>query len=105
VNTKRTLPLSDEELAAFEATRDLAAELLLAAREMKAGLGQVVYSPIIAARRNTGLSQEDFAALLGVSVLTLENWEQGREQPTGAAKTLLAIARHNPQALLDAIGK
>ncbi|MGC1442455.1 MAG: transcriptional regulator, partial [Burkholderiaceae bacterium] len=40
------------------------------------------------------------AALLGVSVRTLQSWEQGRKQPSGAARTLLAIARTNPKALL-----
>ncbi|MBJ7309352.1 helix-turn-helix domain-containing protein [Rugamonas sp. CCM 8940] len=67
---------------------------------MKAGLLQVVYSPVLQARKNTGLSQSQFAALLGVSVRTLLAWEQGRKQPSGAALTLLAIARSNPAALL-----
>ncbi len=105
MNTKRNLPLSDEELEAFEATRDLAAELLLAGQEMKKGLGRVVYSPVIAARLNTGLSQAEFAAVLGITPSTLEDWEQGRAAPAGAAKTLLAVARNHPQALLDAIEK
>jgi putative transcriptional regulator len=39
--------------------------------------------------------------LAGVSVRTLQGWEQGRKQPSGAARTLLAIARTNPKALLD----
>ena len=80
MTTKRTLPLSDEELEAFEATRDLYSELKQAAKDIQAGLGRVVYSPIIAARRNTGLTQAEFAELLGVSVRTLEDWEQGHQQ-------------------------
>ena len=49
----------------------------------------------------TGLSQERFAALLGVSIRTLQDWEQGRRAPSGAARTLLLIAERNPKALLD----
>lgn len=52
-------------------------------------------------RDKTGLSQPDFARLLGVSVRTLQEWEQGRRAPTGAARTLLQIANKNPRALLD----
>jgi putative transcriptional regulator len=52
-------------------------------------------------REKTGLSQERFATLLGVSVRTLQDWEQGRRAPSGAARTLLVIAEHNPKALLD----
>ena len=98
--SKKTKPLADAELEAYEATRDLGAELLQSIREMKAGRGQVVFSPAIEARKQTGLSQSQFAALLGVSVRTLQGWEQGRKQPSGAARTLLAIARTNPDAIL-----
>jgi len=52
-------------------------------------------------REKTGLSQSRFAELLGVSVRTLQDWEQGRRAPSGAARTLLLIADRNPQALLD----
>lgn len=93
-------PLTDAQLAAYEAERDLAAELLQSVREMKAGQVRVVSSPVIEARNKTGLSQSQFAALLGVSVRTLQGWEQGRKQPSGAARTLLAIANSNPKALL-----
>lgn len=98
--SKKTKPLADAELEAYEATRDLGAELLQSIQEMKAGKGQVVFSPAIEARKQTGLSQSQFAALLGVSVRTLQGWEQGRKQPSGAARTLLAIARTNPLAIL-----
>lgn len=93
-------PLSDAQLTAYEATRDLAAELLESVRQMKAGKMHVVFSPVAEARQRTGLSQSQFAALLGVSVRTLQGWEQGRKQPSGAARTLLTIARTNPKALL-----
>ena len=93
-------PLTKAELAAYEAKRDLAAELLQSVREMRAGQVHVVTSPVIEARKKTGLSQSQFAALLGVSVRTLQGWEQGRKQPSGAARTLLAIASTNPKALV-----
>jgi len=101
----KTKPLSKAQLAAYEAKRDLAAELLQSVREMKAGQTRVVSSPVIEARQKTGLSQSQFAALLGVSVRTLQGWEQGRKQPSGAARTLLAIASVNPKAVLAVASK
>jgi putative transcriptional regulator len=101
----KSKPLSDKELAAYEAERDLAADLLQAVQEMKAGQLHVVSSPVIEARKKTGLSQSQFAALMGVSVRTLQGWEQGRKQPSGAARTLLAIASTNPKAVLAVAGK
>ena len=71
---------------------------------MKAGGGHVVYSPAVEARNATGLSQSQFATLLGVSVRTVQGWEQGRKQPSGAVRTLLAIARENPRAVLAVSG-
>ena len=100
----KTSPLNRKELAAFEAKRDLAAELLQSIREMKAGKTHLVLSPASEAREKTGLSQSQFAALLGVSVRTLQGWEQGRKQPSGAARTLLAIACTNPKAVLAVSG-
>ena len=97
----KTEPLTDAELDAYEAERDLTAELLQAISEMKSGEGHVVWPPALAARQQSGLSQAQFAELLGVSVRTLQGWEQGRKQPSGAARTLLAIARRNPKALKD----
>lgn len=96
----KTKPLTDVELEKYEAKRDIGAELIQAIREMKAGQGRVVTSPVIEARKKTGLSQSKFSALLGVSVRTLQGWEQGRKQPSGAARTLLAIASTNPKAVL-----
>jgi putative transcriptional regulator len=101
----KTKRLTDKELAEYEAKRDLAADVLQAIREMKAGKTSVVHSAAIEARRRTGLSQAQFAALLGVSVRTLQGWEQGRKQPSGAARTLLTIARENPKALLAVANK
>ncbi len=92
--------LNPAELPAFEAKRDIGAEILQSIKDMKAGKGKVVLSAATEAREATGLSQSQFAALLGVSVRTLQGWEQGRKQPSGAARTLLAIARTNPKAVL-----
>jgi putative transcriptional regulator len=94
-------PMSDEQLAAWEAGRDLEAELVESVRQMKLGEGTVVHSPVIAARQNSKLSQAQFAQLLGVSVRTLQGWEQGRKQPSGAARTLITLAQRNPKALRD----
>ena len=83
--------------------RDIGVEILEGLRELKAGkVGRVVNVPCVAEiREATGLSQARFAALLGVSVRTLQDWEQGRRAPSGAARTLLLIAHKNPKALLD----
>ena len=51
-------------------------------------------------RRKSGLSQSQFAVLIGVSLRTLQNWEQGRTRPTGPARALLRIVEKNPKAIL-----
>ena len=83
--------------------RNVGREILEGLRELKRGdIGRVVNLPSVAAiRENTGLSQAKFATLLGVSVRTLQEWEQGRRAPSGAARTLLMVAAKNPQALLE----
>ena len=58
---------------------------------------------VTAARAGAGLSQAGFAKLLGVSVRTLQEWEQGRKRPSGAAKVLLKIAAEHPKILRRAI--
>ncbi len=54
-------------------------------------------------RTSLGLSQSEFALLIGVSVATLQNWEQGRRRPEGPARALLRIAATHPDAVLDAL--
>jgi putative transcriptional regulator len=83
--------------------RNVAREILEGLRELKRGeTGRVINVPSVAEiRERTGLSQARFATLLGVSVRTLQDWEQGRRAPSGAARTLLMVAAKNPRALLD----
>ncbi len=83
--------------------RNVGLEVLEGLRELKRGeIGRVVNVPSVSSiRERTGLSQAKFAALLGVSVRTLQEWEQGRRAPSGAARTLLMVAAKNPQALLE----
>ena len=54
-------------------------------------------------RASYGLSQSEFAALLGVSIKTLQNWEQGRRSPLGAARVLLHVADKHPDAVWDVV--
>lgn len=122
--------LKGKALAAFERKRDLNAELLQGARDVAAGRwarrtefiprkdgtylrritlrdGTVEKEHVVntdspaAARARTGLSQARFAAVLGVSARTLQEWEQGRRKPTGAARALLTIAAKRPKVFLE----
>jgi putative transcriptional regulator len=83
--------------------RNIGREILEGIREIKRGeQGRVTTVPSVSSvREKTGLSQAEFARLLGVSVRTLQEWEQGRRAPSGAARTLLMIAAKNPRAFLD----
>lgn len=89
----------DDELKPFQE------DLLTSVRQMKAGQAarstQVQLSVAAQARATVGVSQSAFAKLLGVSLRTLQDWEQGRRQPTGAAQTLLRVASQHPEALMD----
>ena len=86
-----------------KAKRSIGLEILEGMREIKRGVhGRITNVPsVTAVRERTGLSQAKFARLLGVSVRTLQEWEQGRRAPSGAARTLLLVAQKNPRALLD----
>ncbi len=57
----------------------------------------------LAVRQKLKLSQAQFAGLIGISVRTLQNWEQGHRQPEGTARTLLRVAERHPEAVLDAL--
>lgn len=91
---------TDPEMQQFQA------DLLQSVRDMKAGragrVHRVALTPAAQARVKSGLSQSSFAQLLGVSIKTLQNWEQGRTQPSGAAHTLIKVAMVSPKALAKA---
>ena len=90
-----TKKLTGRALARFEAGRDIWQEVLDGINEIKDGGGKRACvepsSPVVRARLKSGLTQAQFAALLGVSRRTLEQWEQGRRAPSGAAKTLIRL--------------
>lgn len=95
--TRKNSPDVDVEMQQFQD------ELLASARQMKAGkaarVTQVPLTDAAKARARVGLTQAMFAELLGVSVRTLQDWEQGRRDPSGAARTLLRIAERSPEAV------
>ena len=82
-------------------------KLLQSVREMKAGkfarVTQVEVNEVVQARQSTGLSQADFASALSISKRTLQEWEQGRRSPSGAAQALIRIARKHPEVLREAL--
>ena len=99
------MPPRKKALPARDARRDIGNELLQAIREVKAGKYgakyQVAPNDIIATRMKCGLSQSQFAAALQISPRTLQQWEQGRRQPSGAADTLLKIVARHPEVLRE----
>ncbi|PKM11561.1 MAG: transcriptional regulator [Gammaproteobacteria bacterium HGW-Gammaproteobacteria-3] len=64
---------------------------------------RAIKSPVTKIRIGARLSQTKFAALMGISVRTLQDWEQGRRSPSGAAKTLLRVAEKHPDVLREAV--
>jgi putative transcriptional regulator len=79
------------------------ADLLASVKQMRRGqaarVSKVKLPAAAEARAIVGLSQQEFALLLGVSARTLQDWEQGRREPTGAARTLLKVAVKHPELL------
>ena len=86
---------------------ELGLKLLQSVREMKARkfarVTQVEVNEVVQARQNTGLSQADFASALSISKRTLQEWEQGRRSPSGAAQALIRIARTHPEVVREAL--
>ncbi len=78
-------------------------ELLRAVKQMNARKRGRVYTPeqllAISARQSVNLTQKEFAQLLNVSIDSVQDWEQGRRSPRGAAKTLLLVAQSHPEVL------
>ncbi len=93
----------EKALQARDAKRDIGAELLQAVRAVKAGRGKAYTIPAAArARQEARMSRAKFADMLGVSARTLQQWEQGRREPTGAARVLIEVARRNLQLVRTA---
>lgn len=99
--------LTEKELVARDSKRNLGEELLAAIVDVKAGrhgeMHRIEVTEAAEARSKTGLSQPKFAELLGVSVRTLQEWEQGRRTPSGAARSLLHIAALRPDVFRDVL--
>ncbi len=100
---------SKKSLAVRDSGRDIGAELIQAIRELQAGkIGRrfevkPTINEVVKARLGTGLSQAEFAAVLKISPRTLQQWEQGRRVPSGAAETLLRIVARHPEVLRDLV--
>lgn len=97
-STKKTV---DPEVQAFHQ------DLLRSVKQMKAGKAarksRVKIPAVVTARNASGLSQAQFAELMGISVRTLQKWEQGEREPSGAARSLIRIAQRHPEVLVDAM--
>ena len=82
-------------------------DLVRSVKEMKAGKAaaktRVKVPAVVSARQASGLSQAQFAEVLGISLRTLQKWEQGEREPSGAAKNLIRIAQRHPKVLTDAM--
>lgn len=98
---------ADRKLANWEKSRNIGSEILQGIRDIKAGrIGRkftVDSFAIVRAREKSGLSQSQFAALLGVSIRTLQEWEQGRRAPSAAAQTLIRVAERHPKVLRELV--
>ncbi len=86
---------------------ELGEKLLQSVQEMKAGkvarTTSITLNEVAAARRKTGLSQSQFARALNISPRTLQEWEQGRRQPSGAAQALIQIAFRHPDVITESL--
>jgi putative transcriptional regulator len=86
---------------------ELGKKLLQSVREMKAGkaarVTRVAPNEVAAARQKTGLSQAQFAKALRISARTLQEWEQGRRHPSGAAQALIQIAFRHPEVIAESL--
>ena len=82
-------------------------KLLQSVREMKAKtfarVTKIEVNEVVEARQSTGLSQAEFASALSISKRTLQEWEQGRRSPSGAAQALIRIARRHPEVVSEAL--
>lgn len=86
---------------------ELGNKLLQSVKEMKAGkaahVTQIAANEVAVARLKTGLTQKQFAQALQISPRTLQEWEQGRREPSGAAKALIQIAFRHPEVIREGL--
>jgi putative transcriptional regulator len=96
---------ADRKLANWEKSQNMGAEILQGIRDIEAArIGRkftVDSFAIVRAREKSGLSQSQFARLPGVSVRTLQEWEQGRRGPSTAAPTSIKVAEKYPKVLRE----
>ena len=99
--------MTEKQLAKWEKTRDVGQEILQGITDIKAGKVGRRYTDdsfgIVRAREKSSLTQAEFAKLLGVSVRTLQDWEQGRREPNAAARTLIKVAEKHPKVLRNLV--
>jgi len=99
--------MTEKELEAFEATRDIEAEILLGIDDMLANNAAkrtvITETDVALARRKAQLTQEQFAKLLGASRRTIESWEQGARRPSGAATSLIRLFIVDPQFVKESL--
>jgi putative transcriptional regulator len=98
---------SRKSARAQSAGEELGHKLLESVRQMKARnfarVTEVAVNEVVAARQSTGMSQSEFASALSISKRTLQEWEQGRRSPSGAAQALIRIARKHPEVVREAL--
>lgn len=99
--------ISGKKAKRTPAREELGLKLLQSVREMKAKKqGRITVAEVndvAQARHKAGLSQTQFAEVLGISKRTLQDWEQGRRSPSGAAQTLIKIAKRHPDVVREAL--
>lgn len=86
---------------------EIGGKLLQSVREMKAlqaaRVTKIQVNEVVQARQGTGMSQTEFAEALHISKRTLQEWEQGRRSPSGAAQALIRIAQRHPEVVREAL--
>ena len=101
------MPLNEIDLLERDTKRNIGEELLEAIRDVKRGNRGATYAvepnEIVATRVKCGLSQTQFAKALHISSRTLQQWEQGRRHPSGAAEALLRIVAKHPEVLHEVL--
>ncbi len=98
---------SSKQVKKSTVNEELGLKLLQSVREMKARsfarVTEVAPNEVTLARQGTGMSQAEFAAALNISKRTLQEWEQGRRSPSGAAQALIRIASKHPKVVREAL--